>query len=64
MKKDLTKKVKQAKNCFAWVMLNDDDGTYICVSKKEVKHLLDTISVDEIDPSKFVLRECGDLYIN
>jgi hypothetical protein len=31
---------------------------------KKVKHLLDTVSVDEIDPSKFVLRECGDLYIN
>jgi hypothetical protein len=64
MKKDLTKKVKQAKNCFAWVNVSDDDGTYIYVSKKEVKHLLDTISMDEIDPSKFVLRECGDLYIN
>ena len=63
MYKELLKKVKQAKNCFAWVMLSEDDGEYLLVSKKTVKHLLNT-SVDNIDANKFVVRECGDLYIN
>ena len=63
MYKELLKKVKQAKNCFAWVMLSEDDGEYLLVSKKTVKHLLDT-SVINIDANKFVVRECGDLYIN
>jgi hypothetical protein len=63
MNKDLMKKVKQAKNCFAWVMINEDDGEYLLISKKTVKHLLDTC-INNIDPNKFVLRESGDLYIN
>ena len=63
MYKELIKKVKQAKTCFAFVLTNDDDGEYIIVSKKAVKHLLDT-SINNIDPNKFVIRECGDLYIN
>jgi|APGre2960657404_1045060.scaffolds.fasta_scaffold15898_2 hypothetical protein len=63
MYKELLKKVKQAKNCFAWVMINEDDGEYLLVSKKTVKQLLGT-SVNNISPDKFVLRDCGDLYIN
>ena len=31
---------------------------------KKIKHLINTISMDEIDPSKFVIRESGDFYIN
>ena len=56
--------IKRAKNCFVWVNVSDDDGTYVYVSKKEIKHLINTISMDEIDPSKFVIRESGDFYIN
>jgi hypothetical protein len=62
MYKELLKKVKQAKNCFAWVLINEDDGEYLLISKKTVKQLLST-SVN-ISPDKFILRDCGDLYIN
>jgi len=62
MYKELLEKVKKAKNSFAWVMINDDDGAYIYVSKKQVIHLIKT-NVD-ISEEKFVLREDGDLYIN
>jgi hypothetical protein len=63
MYKELLKKVKQAKNCFAWVMINEDDGEYLLVSKKTVRQLLST-SINNISPDKIVLRNCGDLYIN
>jgi hypothetical protein len=64
MYKELLKKVKQAKNCFAYVLLNSDvGGEYIYVSKTQVKHIINTTEI-EIDLDKFVLRDNGDLYIN
>jgi hypothetical protein len=64
MYKDLLKKVKQAKNCFVYVILNQKiGGEYIFVSKTQVKHIINT-TVIEIDPDTFVLRDSGDLYIN
>ena len=63
MYKDLIKKVNQAKNCFVWVELSMNGGEYIYVSKKEVKHIINT-TICEIDLDRCVLRESGDLYIN
>jgi hypothetical protein len=63
MNKDLIKKVNKAKNCFVWILLNRDGGEYIYVSKKEVKHIINT-TICEIELDRYVLRESGDLYIN
>ena len=60
---NLIKKLKQAKNCFAWVMISNDDGRYISISKKEVKNLISSY-INEIEEDRFVLRDCGDLYIS
>ena len=63
MNKDLIKKVNKAKNCFVWVELSMAGGEYMYVSKKEVKHIINT-TICEIDLDRYVLRESGDLYIN
>lgn len=64
MYKELLKKVKQAKNCFVYVLLNEKiGGEYIYVSKIQLKHVINTTVID-IDPEKFVLRDSGDLYVN
>lgn len=64
MYKELLKKVKQAKNCFVFVLLNEKiGGEYIYVSKIQLKHVINTTVID-IDPEKFVLRDSGDLYVN
>ena len=57
----IKQKIKKARYVFGWVRLSEDDGTYLQIQKQSV---LESLKDNYIDESEFVLRDCGDLYIN
>jgi|TARA_R110000751_G_scaffold298469_1_gene408490 hypothetical protein len=65
MKKELLNKIKQARYCFAWVMIYADDGAYLQVTKDTLRYVVKNAPKENlIHLQTFVLREDGDLYIN
>ena len=57
----IKQKIKKARYVFGWVRLSEHDGAYLQIQKQSVLELLKD---NEVDESEFVLRDCGDLYIN
>ena len=66
MKKELLNKIKQARYCFAWVMIYGDDGAYLQVTKDTLRYVVKKADENAYTSLKetFILREDGDLYIN
>ena len=52
--------IKQANMVFAWVMISEEDGAYVQVTKSNLLLVLDKHGYDD---HKFSPRD-GDLYIN
>ena len=52
--------INQAPKVYAWVMINEEDGAYIQVSKSNLLAVLDKY---EVSNHKFTLRD-GALYID
>ena len=63
----IKQKNKKARYVFGWVRLSEDDGTYLQIQKQSilqaVKEMEDVLPKEDYE-DKFVLRDCGDLYIN
>tara|TARA_S200002703_G_scaffold159653_1_gene173919 strand:+ start:1836 stop:2021 length:186 start_codon:yes stop_codon:yes gene_type:complete len=59
----IQQKIRQAKNVFVWVIIYDGDGEYIEVSKSKLINVLKS-NFENLDQSRFVLREDGDLYVD
>lgn len=59
----IQQKIRQAKNVFVWVIVYDGDGEYIETSKSKLLNAIRS-NYEDLDQSKFVLREDGDLYVN
>jgi hypothetical protein len=59
----IQQKIRKAKNVFVWVVVYDGDGEYIETSKAKLVNALRS-RFEDLDESKFVLREDGDLYVN
>jgi len=58
----IQQKIRKAKNVFVWVLVYDGDGEYIQTSKGKLVNAIN--KYENLDESKFVLREDGDLYVN
>tara|TARA_R100000005_G_C4939631_1_gene164754 strand:+ start:553 stop:783 length:231 start_codon:yes stop_codon:yes gene_type:complete len=58
----IQQKIRKAKNIFVWVLVYDGDGEYIQTSKYKLVNGIN--SFDDLDESKFNLREDGNLYVN
>jgi hypothetical protein len=58
----IQQKIRKAKNVFVWVVVYDGDGEYIQTSKGKLVNAIN--KYENLDESKFVLREDGDLYVN
>ena len=59
----IQQKITKAKSVFVWVIVYDGDGEYIETSKAKLVNALRS-RFEDLDESKFVLREDGDLYVN
>ena len=63
----IKQKIKKARYVSGWVRLSEDDGTYLQIQKQSilqaVKEMEDVLPKEDYE-DKFVLRDCGDLYIN
>ena len=71
MKKEILNRVKKAKDCFVWCVLDSYDvGYYFKTSKWQINHYLKKYLKNNEDGdlenlnNAVVLREDGDLYIN
>ena len=53
-------KIKKARYVFGWVMISEEDGAYVQVTKSNLLLVLDKHGYDD---HKFSPRD-GDLYIN
>jgi len=58
----IQQKIRQAKYIFVWVEVYDGDGEYIQTSKYKLVNGIN--SFENLDESRFNLREDGDLYVN
>ena len=59
----IQQRITKAKSVFVWVIVYDGDGEYIETSKAKLVNALRS-RFEDLDESKFVLREDGDLYVN
>ena len=62
-KMTIQQRITKAKSVFVWVNIYDGDGEYIETSKAKLVNALRS-RFEDLDESKFVLREDGDLYVN
>jgi hypothetical protein len=62
-KMTIQQRITKAKSVFVWVIVYDGDGEYIETSKAKLVNALRS-RFEDLDESKFVLREDGDLYVN
>ncbi len=59
----IQQRITKAKSVFVWVIVYDGDGEYVETSKANLVNALRS-RFEDLDESKFVLREDGDLYVN
>ena len=59
----IQQRITKAKSVFVWVIVYDGDGEYVETSKAKLVNALRS-RFEDLDESKFVLREDGDLYVN
>ena len=62
-KMTIQQRITKAKSVFVWVIVYDGDGEYIETSKAKLVNALRS-RFEDLDESKLVLREDGDLYVN
>ncbi len=62
-KMTIQQRITKAKSVFVWVNIYDGDGEYIETSKAKLVNALRS-RFEDLDESKFTLREDGDLYVN
>ena len=62
-KMTIQQRITKAKSVFVWVNIYDGDGEYIETSKAKLVNALRS-RFEDLDESKFSLREDGDLYVN
>ena len=62
-KMTIQQRITKAKSVFVWVIVYDGDGEYVETSKAKLVNALRS-RFEDLDESKFVLREDGDLYVN
>jgi len=62
-KMTIQQRITKAKSVFVWVIVYDGDGEYIETSKAKLVNALRS-RFEDLDESKFTLREDGDLYVN
>ena len=62
-KMTIQQRITKAKSVFVWVNIYDGDGEYIETSKAKLVNALRS-RFEDLDESKFTLRQDGDLYVN
>ena len=62
-KMTIQQRITKAKSVFVWVNIYDGDGEYIETSKAKLVNALRS-RFEDLEESKFTLREDGDLYVN